>query len=171
MIFKLCEHYSLNDLNELNLNDSYETNEKEQENRLEQKECFICFENDMNNTTIIDLNDQTLYIKNCSCKGIIHLVCLRKWIDTNRSCPVCRNIVIEINENIIYIPIYIKIYLCIKKIRFISSIVFLMLIYFSFGFFLNNLIITIVVELNNNIHDNESFHNNLKYLLANSSLS
>ena len=49
--------------------------------------CFICFETDF---APIKLNSQNIYYKTCSCDGIIHKICLDKWYDNTKDCPICR---------------------------------------------------------------------------------
>jgi len=86
MLFILCEHYDETD----NLYDNIK------------KECFICLEDiSVNELNKNKLNSQNLFIKNCLCDGFVHNNCLKKWFDKNRSCPICRKLVVI--KNCVYI--------------------------------------------------------------------
>lgn len=106
MLFRVYEHY----------NDDYENIFQEQYNN-----CFICFEykNDFENNPTT-LHKQQLYFSNCNCNGTIHNNCLKIWLDINQSCPICRNIIIVKNKNVIsilrFIPFGIQIYSFSKKL-------------------------------------------------------
>jgi len=106
-------------------------------------ECFICFEyKTATGMNPINLQIQRLYLNNCSCKGPVHNHCLKKWFDSNKTCPICRIKVIENNNATIvihnYIPLAIYLYAYTKKmssqfIRGLSVILFVYtLVYFYF---------------------------------------
>ena len=90
------------------------------------KECFICFDykTDFEKKTT-SLQKQQLYFSNCNCDTAVHNACLKNWIYYNKSCPICRNNIVENNivENnnittfkIYFLPWGFKIYLFTKKI-------------------------------------------------------
>lgn len=62
----------------------------------EYKECFICFDykTDFEKKTT-SLQKQQLYFSNCNCDIAIHNSCLKNWIYHNKSCPLCRNNIVE----------------------------------------------------------------------------
>ena len=136
MIFRVYEHYDINDQNNKYNNDK--------------TECFICFESEStDNHEIINLKEQTICIKNCLCNGTIHVECLKRWIDINSSCPLCRNKVFKMDKIIFIIQrypyFYINIYLCIKQfsIRFVRILTFFILLYMTTDYFLTNFIFKI----------------------------
>jgi len=60
----------------------------------ELKECFICYDSILNNDThTLQLNRQQFYLKKCQCNGSIHKICLDRWVDINKNCPICRTII------------------------------------------------------------------------------
>ena len=65
--------------------------------------CIICLETSTTNNKLIKMNPVISYLlfsKHCSCNGIFHCNCLLKWIDTTKSCPICRkSIERDINED------------------------------------------------------------------------
>jgi hypothetical protein len=72
MIFRTFEHYSNDFLNEKNI-------------------CFICYEIKLEDEIQpIMLNLQEDYIKMCNCNGFLHNICLQKWYDKSKKCPICR---------------------------------------------------------------------------------
>lgn len=138
MIFSVCDHYENSDQN---------NDENKEDNIVDKKECFICFEDESMTLQIIDLREQAFYIRTCLCKGSIHNICLKKWIDIHKSCPVCRKIVIEMDQTIFiihrYSPFCINIYLGVKKIsiKLISFVMFIILLYFTLDYFVTMIII------------------------------
>ena len=61
--------------------------------------CFICFESKIKNEIKpINLGNQHFYIKNCLCNCLVHQQCLKKWLDSNKICPICRIRVFENNK-------------------------------------------------------------------------
>ena len=52
-------------------------------------ECIVCF-------TKVKC-DYTPYIfdKKCECEYIIHDDCLKEWLSTSPTCPICRNILLK----------------------------------------------------------------------------
>jgi hypothetical protein len=98
MIFRVCEHY-------------------EQHNDIELRECFICYEK---NPLSIHLKKQNYYLTDCLCNAVIHEHCLKKWIDLNDKCPICRiNVTVKDdtikNNNIqVILPIIIHFYTIVK---------------------------------------------------------
>ena len=43
------------------------------------------------------LQKQQLYFSNCNCDIAIHNSCLKNWIYHNKSCPLCRNYIVQYN--------------------------------------------------------------------------
>ena len=128
MIFRVCEHYD----DEQPIDDEYCD-----------KECFICFEfKSSKGLKTINLIDQTIYLNECICNGRIHDECLQLWFNTNSSCPICRNRMIEINDVTIimfsYIPYGISVYFFMKKItlRILHLITIFMFLYGLIDFYL-----------------------------------
>jgi hypothetical protein len=143
MIFRVCEHYENS-----NQNNDDDDEDEDDDIILDRKECFICFEDEItNNFKIINLKDQVICIKSCLCNGLIHNECLKKWIDSHKSCPVCRKSVLEINQTIFiihrYSPFCINIYLGVKTacIKFISFVTFICLLYVTFDYFVTILVV------------------------------
>jgi len=64
------------------------------ENNIEVVECFICYENKLNEE-LFNLNTQIYYLKQCNCVGYLHKNCLDIWYNMNRKCPVCRKKIIK----------------------------------------------------------------------------
>jgi hypothetical protein len=97
----------------------------------EQDECFICYEIKLDNKIEpIRLKMQILYLKNCECDGAIHGKCLDIWYNLNKTCPICRKVIVKndcklikfMNRYKIFISSYIfykKYIYKIKKILFV----------------------------------------------------
>ena len=51
-------------------------------------ECVICL------NTVIIVNNQDVFIKNCKCKYIFHDACLKNWLFTNPVCPICHEVLL-----------------------------------------------------------------------------
>lgn len=137
MIFNIYEDY----------NDGFEYITQEQYNV-----CFICFEynnNFENNPT--SLHKQQLYFSNCNCNVAVHNNCLQIWVDKNKSCPICRNIIIVKNNNISiisqFLPWGIQIYSVSKKIYiFILRILLFVLInQVLFDFYFQMIILILIL--------------------------
>ena len=89
MIFRTYEHYPHN---EVCYNIIFENFENNYDNI-----CIICFEHDSILNELINLNAQTLYIKQCECNAIIHNNCLSIWHSQANKCPICRvNVVAQV---------------------------------------------------------------------------
>lgn len=90
MFFSICQHYDDEYSNYLLYKD-------------EDKECFICFEiRDINDLKPIKLNQHKIYIRTCKCSSYVHEKCLNKWLEKDKSCPICRK---KVTHNIA--PIFI----------------------------------------------------------------
>jgi hypothetical protein len=127
MLFRVCEHY-------------YENQEMFQNNY---NECFICFEYEMGNEKKpIYLQKQQLYLNNCICDGNVHNLCLQKWFNIHKSCPICRIKVVEYNNATViiynFVPFGIKIYTFIRSnvMRFVRVISVLLFFYAIMDFYL-----------------------------------
>ena len=72
--------------------------EKDKEKEIfEPDQCFICYESANYNAyeSLIKLNVNIYYFKECVCDGFIHKKCLDKWNILNKSCPICRKKLIK----------------------------------------------------------------------------
>ena len=129
MLFRVCEQY--NDEEVL-----YNNN-----NILDVIECFICFETiSINELNENKLSNQSIFLKNCGCDGNVHNTCLKMWFDTHKSCPICRNNVIEKNcisfLVVKYLPFGNHIYLGIYNFLFIYiKIIFLFIFIYNMFYF------------------------------------
>jgi len=64
--------------------------------------CFICYEEQYDSKNkIVKLFQHGFFIKNCSCKGNIHINCFSQWYKINKTCPICRSEVIKYETFII----------------------------------------------------------------------
>lgn len=63
--------------------------------QIEERECFICFEIKKFEEISIQLKNQTLFLKFCTCDGWVHSSCLKTWFTSNEKCPICRNMMLE----------------------------------------------------------------------------
>jgi hypothetical protein len=64
----------------------------------EHLECFICYETKRKKEDKpISLQKQIRYIKICECDGLIHKKCLKKWVNLNNTCPICRQNIVKNN--------------------------------------------------------------------------
>lgn len=59
---------------------------------MDTKECYICYE---------PLNN----IKELKCHHKFHVTCISRWLENNITCPICREVVVNIRD---YFPEYIK---------------------------------------------------------------
>jgi len=82
MIFRTYEHYPHNEVCYNIIIENFENNYG--------NICIICFEHDGVLNELINLNKQTLYIKQCECNAIIHNHCLGTWHGRTQKCPICR---------------------------------------------------------------------------------
>jgi hypothetical protein len=82
MIFRTYEHYPHNEVCYNIIIENFENNYG--------NICIICFEHDGVLNELINLNKQTLYIKQCECNAIIHNHCLSIWHTHAQKCPICR---------------------------------------------------------------------------------
>lgn len=99
--------------------------EQKEEINEEINECFICWDN-KNDETLIKLTNQNIYFNNCNCNIIIHNSCLQTWFEINKSCPICRIMMIKKCNYIIYI---------VKKMMYLSSYIFINIFIMSLNFF------------------------------------
>ena len=83
MIFRTYEHYPPN---EAYYNIIFENFENNYDNM-----CIICFDPNSIFNELINLNTQTVYIKQCDCNAIIHNHCLSIWHAHTQKCPICRS--------------------------------------------------------------------------------
>jgi hypothetical protein len=107
MIFRTYEHYPPN---EVCYNIIFENFENNYDNI-----CIICFEHNSLFNEVINLNAQTVYIKQCNCNAIIHNHCLSIWHTHTQKCPICRVEMIAqvgaLNKTTLFIIKCVKIFL------------------------------------------------------------
>lgn len=59
---------------------------------MEYTDCAICLEKNSNN------------VYKCStCENYFHIVCIERWLDTNNTCPICRDNLIEEPQHDIFL--------------------------------------------------------------------
>lgn len=83
MLFRTYEHYPPNEVYYNIIFDNFENNYDNM--------CIICFDTNSIFNELINLNAQTLYIKQCKCNAIIHNHCLAIWHAHTHKCPICRS--------------------------------------------------------------------------------
>ena len=86
MIFRTYEHYPHNEVCYNIIVENFENNYD--------NICIICFEHNGILNELINLNNQTLYIKQCDCNVIIHNNCLGTWHGRTQKCPICRVVMV-----------------------------------------------------------------------------
>ena len=86
MIFRTYEHYPHNEVYYNIIVENFVNNYD--------NICIICFDHNSLLNELINLNTQTLYIKQCNCNAIIHNYCLGAWYDRTQKCPICRSVMI-----------------------------------------------------------------------------
>ena len=121
MIFRTVEHY-LNDENTISINEMDD-------------ECFICFEENIENK-LIKLKFQKFFLKSCTCDGWLHVSCLEHWYMVRKSCPICRNNMIQCTDEcrpklltrfqcIIFIYFYINKYMNqLTHLTFVTFVIY-----------------------------------------------
>ena len=147
-----------------------ESDEKIEETYKEERECFICFDFQLdNNNNIIKLKNNTDFYKFCDCDGYIHVNCLNSWYEKNEDCPICRN-PIKRADNLELYNLYqyqygvymIYSFLVIKR-RLANSLLFIIklshrmfLVLFVFIILntINEIYNKAIYELEKEIHDN-----------------
>ena len=63
-------------------------------------ECIICFENEIDSQCVISLRDITSLSGECNCNAYIHSSCYAEWVSVNKSCPICREPLEYVNEEL-----------------------------------------------------------------------
>ena len=58
-------------------------------------ECFICYEYLLDNKCSKKMSSIFEYRKSCDCDVYVHIVCLNKWFDIYKNCPICRKTIIK----------------------------------------------------------------------------
>jgi len=82
---------------------------------MNQDECFICFEiSNKCEKYPSRLNNLEDYIKNCSCDGYVHNICIEKWYNNYKTCPICCKKMLYINLDLQY-GVYMANYFIISK--------------------------------------------------------
>ena len=83
MLFRTYEHYPHDEVYYNIVFDNFDNNYD--------NICVICFDTSSLFNELINLNAQTLYIKQCNCNAIIHNQCLSIWHAHTGKCPICRS--------------------------------------------------------------------------------
>jgi hypothetical protein len=80
--------------------------------------CMICWEDKKEICTLLQENIFSDSVKNykviCLCNIRIHKTCMNKWIQKNKSCPICHNALYEYQT--LYSYLYTLLLSCIKYI-------------------------------------------------------
>jgi hypothetical protein len=61
-------------------------------------ECFICYEYILDNKYSKKMSCILEYSKSCDCDVFVHTICLNKWFDIYKNCPICRKTITK-NSN------------------------------------------------------------------------
>jgi hypothetical protein len=94
--------------------------------------CLICWEPSTTNNEICKMKSLGFYFyfyKSCTCNGSFHHVCLLKWINKTKSCPICRIKIenhIDDDENL---PLTFDILKYLKIFKYICIILFIRILY------------------------------------------
>lgn len=100
-------------------------------------ECFICYEYLLDNKYSKKMSSILEYCKSCDCDVYVHIVCLNKWFDIHKNCPICRKTITKnyecvthiITSKSIFFNIFrfvIKYYVGISKFLYLLFFVFLL---------------------------------------------
>jgi hypothetical protein len=100
-------------------------------------ECFICYEYILDNKYSKKMSNILEYCKTCDCDVYVHTVCLNKWFDIYKNCPICRKTItknyecvthITSSKNIFYfiLRFIFKYYVGISKFLYLLFFVFLL---------------------------------------------
>ena len=149
---------------------------KIEEKDTEQRECFICFDFQLDNNNIIKLKNSTDFYKFCDCDGYIHVNCLNLWYEKNEECPICRNSIKRADNLELYnlyqyqYGVYMIYSFLVMKIRVAKSFLFiiklthrmfLLLFVFIFLNTINEIYNKVIYELEKGIHDTYLLDNEL----------
>ena len=96
--------------------------------------CLVCWENEGNCYTLTHFKHIYKYETECKCNGVFHGSCIEKWLNINKSCPICREEIIHINISS----------LIIRKTRFVVNIFRRIFLFFQLcmmGIFINCIVI------------------------------
>ena len=66
-------------------------------------ECFICYEYLLDNKYSKKMSNILEYCKTCDCDVYVHTVCLNKWFDIYKNCPICRKTITKNYECVTYV--------------------------------------------------------------------
>jgi hypothetical protein len=126
MIFRTYEHYPHNEVCYNIIVESFENNYD--------NICIICFEHNSMLNELINLNNQTLYIKQCHCNAIIHNHCLGTWHERTQKCPICRVVMVTqvgaLKKTTLFIIKCIKTFLIILYALSMAHLLYGSLLYF-----------------------------------------
>jgi hypothetical protein len=90
--------------------------------------CLICWEPSTTNNNIYKMKpliSSLFYYKSCTCNGPFHRPCLLKWIYKTHSCPICR-IIIKNNDNNNDLPLTFNI---LKVFKYFYVLFFIIMLY------------------------------------------
>ena len=94
--------------------------------------CLICWEPSTPKNEICKMKSFGFYFyfyKPCTCDGSFHHLCLLKWINKTKSCPICR---IKIQNHIDddeKLPLTFDIFKYLKIFKYICMILFIRILY------------------------------------------
>jgi hypothetical protein len=100
-------------------------------------ECFICYEYILDSKYSKKMSNIFEYCKSCDCDVYVHTVCLNKWFDIYKNCPICRKTITKnyrcvtrlMSPNNIFNFIFnfvVKYYVGISQICYVLFFVFLL---------------------------------------------
>jgi hypothetical protein len=106
--------------------------------------CIVCWTTDDYKNRLQYLKDFDEYVISCDCNVLIHCDCLKQWMQTTNSCPICRkkitvNLILPIDYTNNRFNIILYYYICYKYI--IHGLKFVSIVYIL------NLIFTIVYNI------------------------
>lgn len=125
-------------------------------------DCFICLQLKIEDEEItIKLNEQTLYINECTCNSSVHNLCLKKWVDRYYSCPICRKRIIRIiNNDYSLSDLFLRKILLFNSINTNSfSITISIMRFFAFILFLYSTLDFYLIIIKNRSQFSEQFYN------------
>jgi len=89
------------------MNQKSNLNESNNNDDINNDECFICLELLHNDEKVIKLNESIYYKKICDCNALVHNYCLNKWYSIAYICPICRKNIfsqhVPVSQNIVII--------------------------------------------------------------------
>ena len=106
--------------------------------------CSICWEDTKEKTISLQTNIFSDSIKNykviCLCNIIIHKTCMNKWIQKNKSCPICHKLLYEYQTNYSF-----TLNILINSIKYIYSFI-LNILKYIYSIFTNIILLLFIVH-------------------------